>query len=75
MVQGKCSGHRVGEQVLAEIGDMLYWGMLAASTIGPGSVIVLSKAGADYDLELLWAVLVACDHYAANGAVRAAHGN
>jgi Mn2+/Fe2+ NRAMP family transporter len=44
---------------LAEVGDLLFWGMLAASTIGPGSVIVLSKSGADFDLQLLWAVLVA----------------
>ena len=49
----------MGGGILQEIGNLLYWGMLAASTIGPGSVIVLSKSGADYGLELLWAVVVA----------------
>jgi Mn2+/Fe2+ NRAMP family transporter len=44
--------------LLAEVGDLLFWGMLAASTIGPGSVIVMSKSGAEFDLQLLWAVIV-----------------
>ena len=40
------------------IGDVLYWSMLAASTIGPGSVVILSKSGAQFDLKLAWTVLV-----------------
>ena len=32
--------------------------MLAASTIGPGSVVILSKSGAQFDLKLAWTVLV-----------------
>jgi NRAMP (natural resistance-associated macrophage protein)-like metal ion transporter len=37
----------------------MYWTMLAASTVGPGTIIVMAKSGADYHLHLLWAVLVA----------------
>ena len=42
-----------------EVTDLLHWSMLAASTIGPGTIIVCSKAGADYGLDLLWALLLA----------------
>jgi Mn2+/Fe2+ NRAMP family transporter len=34
--------------------------MLAASTVGPGSVIVCSKTGADFQFKLLWCLVLAC---------------
>ncbi|KAH8048681.1 hypothetical protein JL720_15797 [Aureococcus anophagefferens] len=45
--------------VLEEGFELLRWSVLAASTIGPGTVIVCSKAGADYALTLLWALVLA----------------
>jgi Mn2+/Fe2+ NRAMP family transporter len=33
--------------------------MLAACTIGPGTVVVCSKAGAEFDLALIWTLVVA----------------
>lgn len=33
--------------------------MLAACTIGPGTVVVCSKAGAEYDTRLVWTLIVA----------------
>ena len=42
-----------------EVRSLLFWCVLAASTIGPGTVVVCSKAGADFGLELLWALLAA----------------
>jgi len=46
-------------RLCTEVTDLLHWSMLAASTIGPGTIIVCSKAGADYGLDLLWALLLA----------------
>ena len=45
--------------VVAEIKSLLFWSMLAASTVGPGTVIMCSKAGAEYGLKLLWALTFA----------------
>jgi Mn2+/Fe2+ NRAMP family transporter len=45
--------------VLDDLLSILSWAMLAASTVGPGSVVVCSKAGADFDLKLLWCLIVA----------------
>jgi Mn2+/Fe2+ NRAMP family transporter len=45
----------LGEEVLS----LLQWTMLAACTIGPGTVVVCSKAGAEYDLTLIWTLVVA----------------
>jgi hypothetical protein len=39
---------------------LLSWAMLAASTVGPGTVVCFSKAGADTGLSLLWCVVLAC---------------
>jgi hypothetical protein len=33
--------------------------MLAASTVGPGTIIVMAKAGTDHNLRLCWCVIVA----------------
>jgi len=38
----------------------LKWCMLAACTVGPGTVIVCSKGGADYGVSLMWALIAAC---------------
>ena len=38
---------------------LLVWTVLTASTIGPGTVTMCSKAGADYGAQLLWAVCIA----------------
>ena len=43
----------------AEAQSLLKWSMLAACTVGPGTVVVCAKAGADFDLQLLWALCVA----------------
>mmetsp|Transcript_63832 Transcript_63832/g.128270 ORF Transcript_63832/g.128270 Transcript_63832/m.128270 type:complete len:217 (+) Transcript_63832:62-712(+) len=42
-----------------ELSLMLHFSMLAATTIGPGTVIVCSKSGADYGLQLTWALVLA----------------
>ena len=47
------------EACLNESFELLRWSVLAASTIGPGTVIVCSKAGADYGLRLLWPLVLA----------------
>jgi len=38
---------------------MLYWTMLAACTVGPGTVVTCSRAGAEFGLNLIWALVVA----------------
>ena len=47
------------EYALAEGFELLRWSVLAASTIGPGTVIVCSKAGYNYGLRLLWPLVLA----------------
>jgi len=44
---------------MKEIGSMLYWTMLAACTVGPGTVVTCARAGAEYDLNLIWALVFA----------------
>ena len=39
--------------------SLLKWSMLAACTIGPGTVVVCSKSGADYQLQLQWTLVAA----------------
>ena len=39
---------------------LLLWAMLAASTVGPGTVVCFSKACADTGLDLLWCVVLVC---------------
>ena len=38
---------------------MMYWTMLAACTVGPGTVVTCARAGAEYDLSLIWALVFA----------------
>ena len=45
--------------LLAELASMLYWTMLAACTVGPGTVVTCARAGAEFGLSLIWALLVA----------------
>ncbi|GMH62843.1 hypothetical protein TL16_g03566 [Triparma laevis f. inornata] len=44
---------------LAQVISLLYWAMLAASTIGPGTITLMAKGGADYQLTLTWTVPLA----------------
>jgi len=44
---------------LKEFASMLYWTMLAACTVGPGTVVTCSRAGAEFELNLIWALVVA----------------
>lgn len=44
---------------LREIRSLLVWTVLTASTIGPGTIAMCSKAGADYKGVLIWCVLIA----------------
>jgi Mn2+/Fe2+ NRAMP family transporter len=45
--------------VWREVASMLYWTMLAACTVGPGTVVTCARAGAEYDLSLIWALIFA----------------
>ena len=45
--------------LMSIIRDLLVWTVLTASTIGPGTVTMCSKAGADYGALLFWCVIVA----------------
>ena len=46
-------------RVVREVGALLYWSMLAACTVGPGTVVTCARAGAEYGLNLTWALFVA----------------
>jgi len=45
--------------IWTEVSEMLYWTMLAACTVGPGTVVTCARAGAEYDLHLIWALVFA----------------
>ena len=42
--------------ILKETLNLLYWTMLAATTVGPGTVVSCARAGAEYKLDLIWAL-------------------
>ena len=44
---------------LQEFTSLLYWTMLAACTVGPGTVVTCARAGAEFSLSLIWALVVA----------------
>ena len=46
-------------KVLKEILSLLYWTMLAACTVGPGTVVTCARAGAEFQLNLIWALIFA----------------
>lgn len=47
------------KEMLKEVLNLLYWAMLAANTIGPGTVVTCARAGAEYQLHLVWALVFA----------------
>jgi len=38
---------------------MLYWTMLAACTVGPGTVVTCARSGVEFQMNLLWALVFA----------------
>ena len=38
---------------------MLYWSMLAACTVGPGTVVTCARAGAEFELNLIYVLIFA----------------
>jgi manganese transport protein len=42
-----------------ELGALLYWTMLAACTVGPGTVVTCARAGAEYGYTFTWALIFA----------------
>ena len=42
-----------------EAASLLTWSMLAACTVGPGTVITCARAGAEDDLALMWCLVAA----------------
>ena len=47
------------KSVIDEVVSLLYWSMLAACTIGPGTVVTCARAGAEHGLALVWALVFA----------------
>ena len=45
--------------ILREIFSMLYWTMLAACTVGPGTVVTCARAGAEFQLSLIYVLVFA----------------
>jgi len=48
-----------GGGCVAGIVGLCYWAMLAASTIGPGTITLMSKGGAEFGLRLCWTIPIA----------------
>ncbi|MEZ4850004.1 MAG: hypothetical protein R3B93_15585 [Bacteroidia bacterium] len=42
---------------LSTVTSILFWSVISAAFIGPGTVTTASKAGATYHTELLWALV------------------
>ena len=49
----------VKSKIVKEVLSLLYWTMLAACTVGPGTVVTCARAGAEFQLNLIWALLFA----------------
>lgn len=47
------------QSVIKELSNLLYWTMLAACTVGPGTVVTCARAGAEYQLTLIWPLIFA----------------
>ena len=56
---GRTDSTRRCGRCCTEAVSLLRWSMLAACTVGPGTVVVCAKAGADFDLRLMWTLLFA----------------
>ena len=46
-------------KAITEAASLLYWTMLAACTVGPGTVVTCARAGAEFELNLIWALIFA----------------
>ena len=46
-------------KVVEEVVSMLYWTMLAACTVGPGTVVTCARAGAEFELSLIYVLIFA----------------
>ena len=46
-------------KVVEEVVSMLYWTMLAACTVGPGTVVTCARAGAEFELSLICVLIFA----------------
>ena len=49
----------IGRRVWKEVLGLLYWSMLAACTVGPGTVVTCARAGVEYGLRLIWCLIFA----------------
>ena len=49
---------RMGD-LCSELLSLLYWTMLAACTVGPGTVVTCARAGAEFELHLVWVLIFA----------------
>ena len=50
---------RMGNTLCDEFLSLLYWTMLAACTVGPGTVVTCARAGAEFELHLVWVLIFA----------------
>ena len=48
-----------GSRVVREVLSLLYWSMLAACTVGPGTVVTCARAGAEFQLSLIYVLMFA----------------
>ena len=46
-------------RVVREVLSLLYWSMLAACTVGPGTVVTCARAGAEFQLSLIYVLVFA----------------
>ena len=46
-------------RIVKEILSLLYWSMLAACTVGPGTVVTCARAGAEFQLSLIYVLVFA----------------
>ena len=46
-------------RLCSEFLSLLYWAMLAANTIGPGTVVTCARAGAEFELSLIYVLIFA----------------
>ena len=46
-------------RVAKEVISLLYWSMLAACTVGPGTVVTCARAGAEFQLSLIYVLVFA----------------
>ena len=49
----------MGNTLCDEFLSLLYWTMLAACTVGPGTVVTCARAGAEFELHLVWVLIFA----------------